>query len=476
MNRSEVLFVNHAEFVRGSVKELDNVTFSVLRGSVFGLVCIDNMGLQRLIDVITTPQMLDGGSIYIDGSLISSDEGPGSTGKAWLLSSSSRLIPALSLADNFFSLGSNADYIIKDRGNQKRFKETAKRFGIMSEADKMPRGLDELTRCELEILRAIKNGAKLIILEYTDSFLSPNDNEALMAFVRALSRDQEISFLYISNHHEEIFRFADYMAAMKNGQIILKDRCCYIRESMMQVISREFTSSISSTIARSEEGQEIAELKLNGQTLILRKGGCMVLLEDTDTNAPARMAESFFDRSIDDGLYFSGRKPSRKDLRLALVPKIPQKTFLFPHLSVIDNLTIKANRKIPFFYSRRKMKESVIQTFRPLLGDDIFAQGLEGLDDKILLRIIFSRIELEAPEAVIMIEPFAGFDMYCRSDIVRYINKLKRKGIAVLILALSYSDTLNVANTLIVTSSGKIDRIIPYSDFDAIQRNRTLGH
>jgi ribose transport system ATP-binding protein len=55
-------------------------------------------------------------------------------------------------------------------------------------------------------------------------------------------------------------------------------------------------------------------------------------------------------------------------------------------------------------------------------------------------------------------QPFSGADMYLRMHIIHLLQELKKKGITVIILAVSLSDSLVVADRLMVIENGQLSK------------------
>ena len=75
---------------------------------------------------------------------------------------------------------------------------------------------------------------------------------------------------------------------------------------------------------------------------------------------------------------------------------------------------------------------------------------------KSLYNLVYLRILLYKPKAVFIMQPFSHADMYLRGRIMELIKLLKEKEIAVVILAVSISDTLSITDRLLIMEKGKL--------------------
>ena len=131
-------------------------------------------------------------------------------------------------------------------------------------------------------------------------------------------------------------------------------------------------------------------------------------------------------------------------------------SMLYYDMSYIDNLCFLLDRKIHSFRISEKVKKSIQKEFYQELGEEIYESDIRYLDKKSLYNIIYYRMHLLNQTVVIIVQPFSNADMYVRRHIIHLIRTLKRKGIAVIILAVSISDCLFVADKLLLLEEGKI--------------------
>jgi len=106
------------------------------------------------------------------------------------------------------------------------------------------------------------------------------------------------------------------------------------------------------------------------------------------------------------------------------------------------------------------------------VGPVIDAPSLAGLSLQSLYELIYYRIRLQNPRTVFCIQPFAGIDMYQRLRIIQLLNMLRSRGIGVVILAVSLSDSLQVADRLLLIRKGRELRQIPRENFHLLDPSR----
>jgi ribose transport system ATP-binding protein len=73
-----------------------------------------------------------------------------------------------------------------------------------------------------------------------------------------------------------------------------------------------------------------------------------------------------------------------------------------------------------------------------------------------LYNLVYYRVHLYNPKVVFCMQPFSDADMYLRHHLIQLIDRLRKKNITVIILAVSISDSLVVADRLMVVEQGKL--------------------
>src|SRR5690606_13087712 len=95
------------------------------------------------------------------------------------------------------------------------------------------------------------------------------------------------------------------------------------------------------------------------------------------------------------------------------------------------------------------------EEFRPLVGNDIDAPNLWGLEMDSLYSLVYLRLLLYKPKVVFIMQPFAHADMHLSARITELITMLKHQGIAIILLTMNLSDSLTVTDRLLVMDDGR---------------------
>ena len=139
---------------------------------------------------------------------------------------------------------------------------------------------------------------------------------------------------------------------------------------------------------------------------------------------------------------------------------LPQEPSVFRKLSVDDNI-LAILETLPYTRAqRRKRLDDLIEELglihvRKNLGD-----ALSGGERR---RVEIARSLVISPSFILLDEPFAGIDPIAVLDIQRIVNRLRAKGIGVLITDHNVREILRVTDRAYIINEGKILQELPKS-------------
>jgi ribose transport system ATP-binding protein len=481
--RDELLHLDRITLVVEGIRLLDSLSMHLFTGEILGLVPVNAQGLEELLDLIRRNNPIHYGYIWFAEKLVNDYR------KSWrttnpvaVLEKQTRLIGTMSVADNIFVIrGGMRKYLINDRMLAEQLRLLSANLEIEIPAETAVDRLPLLTRWIVELMKAVVSGAKLIIVRDISNIASPLDLSQIHKVIRHYA-SQGLSFLYVCNHHEEVFSLCDRAVLLVDGRIVKT----LLPNQMNDVVMRHFSASFTRSISNAPHNgvtplrrmttkpvlqlRQVVERTIRELTFSVYPGECVVLL-DHDNSLLIPFASLIRERRTPEaGSLTIDGKPFRKAGRIfAVIDEKPTRSTLFADLSYLDNLCFQVDGRVPFFWTRRRYRESIRREYLPLLGPVIDASSLADLSLHELYELVYHKILLQSPALVFCIQPFAGIDMYQRLRIIQLIDMLRQKQIAVLIVAVSLSDSLQVADRLLVVQDGVVVSQMDRSEFDTLE-------
>ena len=447
---------------------LNNLNLYIFQGEIVGLIGVNEHGKEMLIQLICRNSPIKFGRIYIGNNLVNSfRHSDGLYNKVYVIEQKSKLVNDLSVADNVFVLRKGfRKYRINSHVLETQISYLSKELDLTINPDTICGNLTEYERCVVEIMKAMVQGVKLIVVNELSNFLSANDLHAFNELLRQLTY-KKYAILYIGNHHEEIFPLCERVAFMKDGKIIK----WFDKKEMHQSKVLPYTIPFADTHTKESENkhrvlmefENITTVNMKGISFFLHQGECAVVYDKSNRVQKDIMELYLENKSFLSGICkYDGQRLNPENYakylgkEVAVIGENPIDTMLFYEMSYIDNLCFLLDNKTNKSRITKKIKKSIQLEYDKELGEELYANDIHELSKTSLYNLVYYRIHLLNPKLVLLIQPFGKADMYLRRHIIHLIRILKRKEIAVIILAVSISDCLYVADKLLLLEEGKV--------------------
>jgi ribose transport system ATP-binding protein len=448
---------------------LFDINLHLNKGEIVGLIGINALGIEQLLTIMCQNIPIHYGHVYCEDKLVNDYlSSSRKKNRVVVIQKESMLIDSMTVEENLFVIRNNFQkHLVNYRVLYGQLKILLKPFDIELQPKTLAKDLSSYERLVIQFVKASICKANLIILKDISNFVSEVDLHHLYGVLQFF-KNQGMSFLYVCNHHQEAFRFCSRCYLMHEGKIVKHLFPYQMNDEVISHFSNFFGERVESeqrqrqydsfnlTDSSALVCRNLVFGNLEGLDLSIRQGETVVLLDSENLiigDLFSLLKGSALPESGE--LLVNGHIPAEHDREVALIDLKPDETLLFPQLSVLDNVCFTADHKIKNLWLDHVKKKSIAKELFPLFGKTIFQPSLYGLEREILYRIVYQRVILQKPSFVCVVQPFASVDMYQRIQLISYFDMFRQKGIAVLVLAVSLSDTLQIANRLVVVKGGK---------------------
>lgn len=466
--RNEILRMENITLEENGETYLDNLSFYILQGEIMGLIVADLKGSRQLIDLIGSNRSIQFGRVYFEGELVNQYAHSSlSENRVYVIEERGRLIDSLTVSDNLFVMRRGfKKYIINNKVLDSQVNRLMTEMGLSIDPQRRVSALSAFERCIVELLKAKLMGCRLIVLDRVSNFLSQKELWQFQKVIREF-REQGISFLYIGNHHQEVFRVADRAAVFNQG-IIWK---VFEREEMGDDALDPYAISFDLSGSQTRMPEEAAILEFDRVRLeegsplsfSLRRGECLTIL-DQDNRTWESIARVLAGEAgiaggrilLEKKAYVVVEPTDFLSVGIAVIPDDPVERFLFRELTYMENLTFLLDRKVPYGNLKSSYLKSVRREYQPRVGACIDAMNIGTLSVRERYGLAYYRIHLLHPKVAVCVQPLAKGDMYCRRYVLDLIQELQNSGISVLILTSNIADNMDVSDRMIVLQNGAI--------------------
>ena len=458
------------------VQALKDVSIRCRRGQVYGLVGENGAGKSTLMKILAGAYKADAGEIIYKGERREgASAGEVIDSGISIIYQELALVPQMSVAENIF-LGrepSHALGVLNLRELRERAAALLKRLGIELDT-RLP--VSELTvaqRQSVEIAKALSQNADLIVMDEPSAILAGSELDQLFGIIESLV-EQGVAIIYISHRLDEVFRIADEVTVLKDGELVDTRPIEQLDRSTLVelMVGRPLDEIFPRTDHEQGELVLVAEdvstdTILQGASLELYEGEILGIAGMVGSGR-TELARALFgaDPLTSGSITLAGDKraswsnPAQAiDSGLVLVPEDRKSHGLFTTLSVRINLTLPIlSRLTRFGVLESRAEDDVVEQAKERLSivmasADQEAQYLSGGNQQ---KVVLAKWLETNPAVVILDEPTRGVDVGAKFEIYKLMRQLNDRGIAIVMISSELPEVIGMSDRILVMNDGRV--------------------
>ncbi|MCI8996706.1 MAG: sugar ABC transporter ATP-binding protein [Lachnospiraceae bacterium] len=478
-----LLSMEHIRKEFPGVVVLDDVSFSVEKGEIHGLMGENGAGKSTLIKILTGIYPSDGGQIFVDGKEVDirSKHDAMSCGISVIYQELS-LIPTLTVMENIF-LGQELTRgrVFLDKGRmRKRAVELIEKCHFSISPDDLVETLSVAKQQTVEILKALLMNAKLIIMDEPTASLNIQESESLFEIIGNLKK-QGTSIIYISHRLEEIWRLADRLTILRDGVVrgVLAKEEIDPAKVVHMMIGKELKETVSQVHEPKKDGsvlkvENLSTRELLDQISFEAYGGQILGIGGLIGAGRTETLECIFGlRDYSEGTITLDGAPVPKSQQQAVrqgigfVPEDRRQEGLVQLLSVEDNLALPNYDLFSDHgvVSRRKKADAVNRSIKQLriktASEKNRCMNLSGGNQQ---KVVLAKWLLRDLRVLLVDEPTVGIDVGSKSEIYEILRKMADEGGIVIVVSSDAEELLNISDRILMLVDGKVFDDMPNVD------------
>lgn len=458
------------------VQVLGNGQLELYGGEIHALVGENGAGKSTLIKILSGIYKKDGGEIWHEGQKVEIEnvEDAKKLGIA-VIHQELSVVKALNAVENIF-LGKEIlnGGIIKSlnlKEMTKQAEEILDMLGVHIPLN-VKAGSLSIAQCQLiEIAKALRENAKIFILDEPTTALTLDEVEALFRVLEGLKRNGT-AILYISHRMEEIYKISDRITIFRDGCFVDSRKTADISdgELISLMVGRELKNMYPQKKNKIKETVlEVSNLcwgkHVKNVSFSLKKGELLGIgglvgagrTEMVQLLAGINCAES--GDVILNGEKLSLKHPSDAIRnKIVLVPEDRKKSGLHVELSVKTNITMGTIGKFvqSFKINQKNEKESVNKIIDRLsvkcAGMDIHVKSLSGGNQQKIA--IGKWLLVDDVKIVILDEPTRGVDVGAKFEIYTIMEEILCQGASIIMVSSDLPELLAMSDRILVMREG----------------------
>lgn len=463
------------------VQALKDVSIRCLPGQVHGLVGENGAGKSTLMKILAGAYLADAGEIIYKGERREQmSAGEIIDSGISIIYQELALVPQMSVAENIF-LGrepQQAFGLLNLAELHQGAQELLARLGISLDT-RMP--VSELTVAQrqlVEIAKALSQNADLIVMDEPSAILAGSELDQLFRIIESLV-EQGVTIIYISHRLDEVFRIADEVTVLKDGELVDTRPIEQLdRPTLVELmVGRPLDEIFPQTDHEQGDLVLIAEnistdTILEGASLELYAGEILGIAGMVGSGR-TELARALFgaDPLTSGKITLVGAKgaswnnPAQAiESGLVLVPEDRKSHGLFTSLSVRVNLTLPIlSRLTRFGILQSQTEDEIVEKAKDRLSivmasADQEAQYLSGGNQQ---KVVLAKWLETNPAVVILDEPTRGVDVGAKFEIYKLMRQLNDRGIAIVMVSSELPEVIGMSDRILVMNDGRIVGEVP---------------
>jgi len=481
------------------VRALHDISFDVARGSVHALVGENGSGKSTLIRVLTGALTPDEGEVRVLGRPL--HFGRPSQAKAAGIAAVHQelsLVPTLSVEENVCMADIPTRASLVDRGAMRaEYRALAERLSVDVPPGTLVGELSVADQSLLEIMRALRAEARIIILDEASAALGVEDRRRLHAIVRSFHQEGR-TILFISHDLEEIMGLADHVTVLRDGEHVrtaakrdLDKRgvvSAMLGDSVARVVlegeaERPEVTEVTVDVAHLRDEQsggasagpgerpllEVREVSLEGAidraSFALRRGeilgvaGLMGSGRSSLLRALAGVAPGASGALVIDGKTRRVPHSVREALRLgiALLPEDRRTQGLVLSMDAARNATLtdlSPSTRAGFIQPRadRRRAREFLSRLHFAGNPDAPAGTLSGGNQQ---KVLMAKWLNRPPRIFLIDEPYRGIDIGAKREVLAAIRALAATGCGVVVVSSEFEEVVEISTRVLLLAEGR---------------------
>ena len=471
----------------GPVRANDGVTLTVEAGSLHGLLGENGAGKSTLMKVLSGFIRADSGKIVLDGQAVhlTSPADAIRHGVGMLHQDPLVFLP-FKVIDNFL-LGSPGPVQLDEAKARRELKRLCDQFSFTLNPDTPTRSLTVGERQQLEIVRLLWLGARVLILDEPTTGISAPQRIKLFETLRTLA-SQGMSVIFVSHKLEEVEELCGKVTVLRQGKVVGEATMpCPADKLVEMMFGQAIVMGTRQTIERGSPLLQIEHVRLQDHlvtiddlSLTADAGEVIGLagLEGSGQQLMLRACAGLL-RPLGGRIRISGRDLTQRPYReflangVYLLPAGRLEEGLVAGMTITEHFVLSGSDH-RFFVDRlgaRRRTEDLIHKYSIKGRPTSVAEALSGGNQqRLLLAMLPPKLKL-----LLMEHPTRGLETESANWVWEQPLAQRQDGTAIVFASADLDELLQYSDRIMVFFAGRVLRILNAAETNVDQLGHLIG-
>ena len=467
----------------GNLVANDDISLELPPGTLHTILGENGAGKSTLMKILSGTISPDRGSVILDGSPIElgSPQRALAAGIGMLHQEPLVCLP-FTAAENF-RLGSRRSVT----ASSDELVEIGGRFGFRLDPSAVTRSLSIGERQQLEIVRLLAAGIKVLILDEPTSGITVNQRLELFSALRTLA-GEGLTVLFVSHKLEEVNELCTSVTVLRQGRVVGTSSLPRKEEDLVEMMFERGTP-IPARAPALQDGSVVAELLsvdagdertgIHEADLQVMKGEVIGLAGLEGSGQGALLRALAGSATIRKGrVEIGGRDFTHRAARrsaaagVSFLPGGRLEEGLLPGMTITEHIELAGDSgRILNWEAARERAREAIDAFRVKGNPGSVAEELSGGNQqRLLLALLPARLKL-----LLMEHPTRGLDLDSAAYVWGRLLDRRKEGTAIVFASADLEELLTYSDRILVLFDGRIFARLDTRETDAEQIGTLIG-
>ena len=469
----------------GDLVANDSIDLDISPGEIHCLLGENGAGKTTLMNVLYGLLQPDEGTISIDGvEHVPANPREAIAAGIGMVHQHFMLVDVFTVAENLILGREDSTGGLLNMGEARRtVRRLSERYGLEVDPDAVIEELPVGIQQRVEILKALANDAKYLILDEPTAVLTPQETDQLMTVMRSL-RDEGKAIVFITHKLREVREIADKITVIRHGKVVGTGKPTDSESDLAELMVGRAVNLLVDKKPASPSAEPRLAMKgvfvarPNG-TLAVDDldlevyGGEIVCIAGVQGNGQTELAEALLGLTrlvkgtIElDGRRLTGLTPRETiDAGLGFVPEDRKQDGCVSSFTVAENLILNHHEEHPYARGIALDLSKVRQNAAHRISEfDIRTQSIEATVSSLSggnqQKVVLARELSRSLALLVASQPTRGLDVGAIEFVHKRLVEERDRGTAVVIVSTELDEVITLADRIAVMYRGRIVGIV----------------